>query len=90
MSNAHSDQEMLKAYFVSDLLLGYTFRHIPFIEELRLGLNINNLFNAKYESNGYSGAGYYVDADGSKVIYRYAGYAAQAPTNAMGTITIRF
>ena len=90
MSNAHSNEEMLKAYFVSDLLLGYTFKNIPSLKELRIGLNINNIFNAKYESNGYSGAGYYVDADGSKVIYRYAGYAAQAPINAMGTITIRF
>lgn len=90
MSNSHSDSEMLKAYFVSDLLMGYTFKHIPGLKELRLGLNINNIFSARYENNGYSGAGYYVDSDGSKVIYRYAGYAAQAPINATGSITIRF
>ncbi|MDE7388426.1 MAG: TonB-dependent receptor, partial [Muribaculaceae bacterium] len=90
MSNAHSSEELLDAYFVSDLYLGYTFKSIARLRELRLGVDINNLFNARYESNGYSGAGYYVDPDGRKVIYRYAGYAAQAPINALASVTIKF
>ncbi len=90
MSNSHSEDESLDSYFVSDLFLGYTFRNIPSVKELRIGVNINNIFNERYESNGYSGAGYYLDEAGKPVIYRYAGYAAQAPTNAMATVTIRF
>lgn len=90
MSNAHSAEELLDAYFVTDLYLGYAFKKIAHLRELRIGLDINNLFNARYESNGYSGAGYYVDAAGQKVIYRYAGYAAQAPTNVLATLTLKF
>ena len=90
MSNAHSDEQMLKAYFVTDLQLGYNFGKILGLKDVRVGFNINNLFNAKYCNNGYAGAGYYVDDKGEKIIYRYAGYAAQATINVMGTLNIRF
>ena len=60
------------------------------MKSLRVGLAIYNIFNEKYFSNGYSGAGYTVSADGTKEIYRYAGYAAQAPTNVMATVTLNF
>lgn len=90
MSNAHSDEQMLKAYFVTDLQLGYNFGRVAGLREVRVGLLVNNLLNAKYCNNGYAGAGYYVDDDGQKVIYRYAGYAAQATTNVMATLNIRF
>lgn len=89
MNNARSEEALLDAYFVSDLHLGYTFRNIPSVKELKLGFSIYNLFNEKYFNNGYAGAGYYVDGD-QKVIYRYAGYAAQAPTHVMATATLRF
>ena len=49
-----------------------------------------NIFNEEYENNGYAGAGYYVDDNGEKQIYRYAGYAAQAPINVMGSISLKF
>lgn len=90
MSNAHSEEQMLKGYFVTDLQLGYDFGKVLGLKDVRLGFIVNNLFNAKYENNGYAGAGYYVDADGQKVIYRYAGYAAQATTNVMATLNVKF
>ena len=90
LNNAQQKEQSLDPYCVSDLLLGYTFRNLAAIKSLRIGLNINNLFSAKYFSNGYSGAGYYVDEGGEKVIYRYAGYAAQAPINVLGTVSISF
>lgn len=90
LSNAHSDEQMLKAYFVSDLRLGYDFGRVLGLRDLAAGVLVNNIFNAKYENNGYAGAGYYVDSDGQKVVYRYAGYAAQATANVMGTLTVRF
>ena len=89
MNNARSEEARLDSYFVTDLHLGYTFRHLHGIRELRIGLSVYNLFNEKYFSNGYAGAGYSV-VDGEKVIYRYAGYAAQAPTHVMATATLRF
>jgi iron complex outermembrane receptor protein len=90
MNNAKSAETKLDAYCVSDLHVGYTFRHIAGIESLTLGCTVYNLFNEEYENNGYAGAGYYVDDKGEKQIYRYAGYAAQAPTHVMGTLTLKF
>ncbi len=90
MTNAASREAMLDAYFVSDLHLGYTFAGIAGLRSLKVGLSVYNLFNEKYFSNGYAGAGYYVNGQGEKVIYRYAGYAAQAPVHAMATVTLKF
>lgn len=90
MSNAHSDEQMLDAYFVSNLHLSYDFGKVAGLRGLSLGFTVYNLFNEEYENNGYAGAGYYVDESGQKVIYRYAGYAAQAPVNVCGTVNVRF
>ncbi len=89
MTNAHSEEAVLDPYFVSDLHLSYTFKKILGIKELKVGFSIYNIFNEKYFNNGYAGAGYYMDGD-QRVIYRYAGYAAQAPAHVMGTLTLRF
>lgn len=89
LSNAHSSEQMLDAYFVSDLGLSYDFGKVAGLKDLRIGLTVYNLFNEKYENNGYAGAGYYVD-NGEKIIYRYSGYAVQAPTNVLATIAVKF
>ncbi len=89
MNNARSEEAKLDAYFVSDLHLGYTFKKIAGMKQLKLGLSIYNLFNKKYFNNGYAGAGYYKE-NGQNIIYRYAGYAAQAPTHVMATATLSF
>lgn len=90
LSNAQSREQMLDAYFVSDLNLVYSFGSVLGLRELRLGLSVYNIFNEKYENNGYAGAGYTVGENGEKTIYRYAGYAAQAPTNVLATVTVKF
>ena len=89
LNNAKSEDTVIDPYFVSNLHLGYTFENIAFIKNLRLGFSIYNIFNEEYENNGFAGAGYYKE-NGENVIYRYAGYAASAPTNVMGSISIRF
>ncbi|MDE7402393.1 MAG: TonB-dependent receptor [Muribaculaceae bacterium] len=89
MTNAGSTEQMLKSYFVSDLNLSYDFGKIAKLKGLKVGFAINNLFNAKYENNGYAGAGYTLE-DGKPVIYRYACYAAQATTNVMASLTVNF
>lgn len=89
MNNARSEAALLDAYFVSDLHFGYSFRNLIGIKELRLGFSIYNLFNEKYFNNGYAGAGYTV-VDDKKEIYRYAGYAPQAPTHVMATMSLKF
>lgn len=87
MNNARSAEARLDPYFVSDLSLAYTFTTLPAIKDLRVGVTIYNIFNEKYCNNGYAGAGYYLE-DGNPVIYRYAGFAAQATTNVLATVTL--
>ncbi|MDE6285448.1 MAG: TonB-dependent receptor [Muribaculaceae bacterium] len=90
MDNARTPEARLDAYFVSDLRLAYTFTRIPSVKSLTLGLTVYNIFNEKYFNNGYAGTEYYVDDAGQKVIYSYAGFAAQAPTHVMATLNIKF
>ncbi len=89
MSNAKQKECTLDAYFVSNLNLSYTFR-LPKVKSVTVGCTIYNLFNEEYENNGYAGSGYYLDDNGGKVRYNYAGYAAQAGTNVLGHIAINF
>ncbi len=90
MDNAKSAEARLSSYFVNDLHAAYTFNNVYGIKALTIGCTVYNILNEKYFNNGYSGAGYYVGDNGEKVIYRYAGFAAQAPTNFLATITLKF
>lgn len=90
MTNARVEEQTLPAYFVSDLRMGYTFKGLLRLRELRLGLTVYNIFNARYENNGYAGSGYYIGDDGKPVIYHYSGYAAQAPAHVMASVNIKF
>lgn len=90
LTNAHNDEQKLDAYFVSDLHLSYTFKRLLSLRQVRVGLSVYNIFNEKYENNGYAGSGYYVNDVGEKVIYRYSGYAAQAPVNIMASLSVKF
>ena len=87
MSNYGIEEHVLDAYFVTNLRLAYTFG-LKGIKRITVGATIYNLFNEKYENNGYAGSGYYTDADGTRHRYNDAGYAAQAGINAIGHITV--
>ena len=88
MSNAKQAEQTLDAYFVSNLNLAYTFQ-LRHVKSVTVGFTIYNLFNEKYENNGYARSGYTLK-DGKPERYNYAGYAAQAGTNVMGNLSIRF
>ncbi|MDE6367327.1 MAG: TonB-dependent receptor, partial [Muribaculaceae bacterium] len=90
MNNAASEETALDAYCVSNLHLNYTLPAIKGVRKITLGLSVYNIFNTKYCNNGYAGAGYTVGDDGRPEIYRYAGYAAQAPAHVAGTVLFRF
>lgn len=90
MTNAGADEAALDAYFVTDLNVSYTFTKVLGLKSVALGVTVYNLFNEKYFNNGYAGAGYRLGSDGKAEIYRNAGYAAQAPTNVMATVNIKF
>lgn len=88
MSNADVKEHLMDAAFVSDLDLSYTFR-MRGVKSVTVGATVYNLFNEKYENNGYAGSGFYYD-NGEKVRYNYAGYAAQAGTNFLAHVSLSF
>jgi len=53
LDNTGNRSRQLDAYFVNDLRAGYTFRNKLFKEIFIIG-QINNLFDVKYEPNGYT------------------------------------
>ena len=89
MTNAKRDDQILDAYFVSNLNLAYTFK-LPRMKSVIVGCTIYNLFNETYENNGFAGSGYSLNDAGEKERYSYATYAAQAGTNVLGHISLSF
>ena len=80
---------LLAACCVTNLTLAYTIRTRS-ARSVRLGLLINNLFNAEYESNGY---GYsYMDTRSGPAPVRIdeAYYFPQAPLIVLANVTAKF
>jgi iron complex outermembrane receptor protein len=90
LTNVGDDDLAIDPYFVCNLNLGYTLKGFLGVKEMRVGFLVYNLFNEKYESNGYGGKGWYENEKGEREVYSYSGYSVQAPTNVMGTITMKF
>jgi iron complex outermembrane recepter protein len=55
--NTSSQDRMLDPYFINDLSGSWTI-HAGFIQSITLQFQVNNLFNAEYESNAYGGNWY--------------------------------
>lgn len=87
MSNMDCPDHILDAYFFSDFDLTYKFR-LRFLKDAEIGATVFNIFNAKYETNGYAGSGFYFD-DGKPIRYNYAGFSAQAPANFLIHLSFR-
>ncbi len=84
LDNTSNEGRKLDAFFVNDIRLGYQFRALG-LRNIGLGLQVNNLFNEKYESNGYTYGYIY---DGNLVIENF--YFPQAGTNFMFSLNVRF
>ena len=87
MTNAEVEELTLDKYFVSNLNLAYSFRPKKVLKEVTVGFTVYNLFNEKYENNGWASSDY---TDTVENRGNYAGYAAQAGTNVMGHVSFRF
>ncbi|MDE5851389.1 MAG: TonB-dependent receptor, partial [Alistipes sp.] len=74
----------LDAYCVTNLNLGYTLRTRA-ARSIRFGLQLNNLFDTEYESNGYGWSEAYEGAQTD-----HAFYFPQAPLNVLANVTVRF
>ena len=84
LDNTSSKRHSLDAYFVSNLRVGYVF--FPrFMKEVSLDVTVNNIFNEKYESNGWVYSYYSGGERGFE-----DGIFTQAGTNAMARLTFKF
>lgn len=84
LDNTENAARSLNAYWVSNLTLGYDFSFAG-IKNMNVGMQINNIFNEKYESNGYS-FGYF--SGGQRTTENF--YFPQAGTNVMLRLNVRF
>ena len=89
MSNSRQEDCTLDAYLTSNLDLAYTFK-VKSMKSITVGCTVYNLFNEKYENNGYAGSGFYYDDNHQRVRYNYAGYAPQAGTNFLAHVSLAF
>lgn len=84
MDNSGDDTYCLKPYSYSNLRLSYTF-HFNCLKDLELFFNVNNIFNAKYESNAWI----YTYYSGGEKGYD-TGYFPQAGINFLGGLRVKF
>ena len=84
LDNSGDATYILKPYSYTNLRLSYTF-HFKALKDLELFLNVNNLFNTKYETNAALYEGYY----GGEISYDPY-YFPQAGINLLGGIRVRF
>ena len=90
MCNANQEDCTLDTYCTTNLALSYTWKNLRAIKGLTVGCTVYNLFNAKYDNNGWASSehAYVGGADMGRV--NYSGYAAQAGTNVLGHVSLQF
>ncbi|MCA1803713.1 MAG: TonB-dependent receptor, partial [Rhodothermaceae bacterium] len=54
LDNTQSASRSLDPYLVNDVLLGYSLGALTHVRDIRLSLQVNNVLNNLYESNGYT------------------------------------
>lgn len=84
LDNTSNRDRMLNDYVINNLRLGYKFNW-KFFKEIGFGVQLNNIFNQLYESNGYSFSYIY---GGQSTTENY--YYPQAGFNFMTMLTLKF
>ena len=85
LDNTQSDDRSVDPFFLNNLRIRYNFSVLG-INNIDVNLAINNIFNEKYESHGYTYGG--ITPDGRR-LYGNA-YYPQAETNFLFGLNIRF
>ncbi len=83
LDNTSNENRKLDAFFVNDVRLHYNIK-TKGIKNIGLGLQVNNVFNTLYASNGYT----FSYLKGSLVTQNF--YYPQAETNFMASLNVRF
>lgn len=87
LDNTESESRKLNDFFVNDLRFRCGFEVKNICKSASIGLQINNIFDLKYESNGatYPGG---ISSTGVRTDYNY--YYPQAGTNFIGNLVLKF
>ncbi len=85
LDNTQTESRSIDPYFVNDLRLSYSLDSISLMEGITATLQINNLFDHEYETNGYTFG--WLES-GEPVFYNY--YFPQAGTNFLFKVTWKF
>jgi iron complex outermembrane receptor protein len=86
----------LKAHFNTNVNLSYHFALPCFgLKDITLGVTLYNIFNAKYDNNGWAAPSFRKDSKGNVEAYctddlYEAGFAPSAPFNWMAHLSINF
>ncbi|NDV47735.1 TonB-dependent receptor [Paludibacter sp. 221] len=86
IDNTSDKERSINPYFVNNVSVKYTLPFNKVLKGIDFQLLINNLFNAQYESNGYTWYSYYV----GEQRYNELRHFPQAGTNFMTSVTLRF
>lgn len=92
LDNFGRKESSLDPYCVSNLNLAYTFK-LRGIKSITVGATVYNLFNTRYETNGYSQTAALYEGDPKEGRYALAEdprFYPMAGINALGHITLRF
>jgi iron complex outermembrane recepter protein len=54
LDNTESRSRSIDPYLVNDLVLSYEWAEVPFISNITASLQVNNILNERYVSNGYT------------------------------------
>lgn len=84
LDNTSNKDRIIDDYLINDLIVEYKFS-VKSMEQIKLSLMINNLFNVKYSSNGYTW-GYLYDG----FLYQQNNYYPQAGTNFLAGLSMKF
>jgi iron complex outermembrane receptor protein len=89
MDNSGSEDRKIDAYFVSNLRCAYTFP-VRGLKSAELACSIHNLFNEKYESNGYVWYTWYEGSGADRQRGNDLRYFPQAGTHVSVQLTAKF
>ncbi|RLD41896.1 MAG: TonB-dependent receptor [Bacteroidetes bacterium] len=89
IDNTSNNYNSLDEYTVTDLILKYNIQ-TKWIKEIGLVFSINNIFNAKYVSNGWVYSYNYNDSNGDLSRGVIDGYFPQAGINFMAGLNLKF
>ena len=89
MGNIDSDVSKLDSYFINDFNASYDWQINKGIKSIVFSALVNNVFDVKYESNGYFYT-YDDDSSGSTITYGGAGYYPQAGINFLLGMSLKF